>query len=70
MVVTVNNEEELVFAVEESNATLSTINMNEEKAEPTFVVEEGGVKFDESKVGQYSSFKEYDPLSGNDYHLL
>jgi hypothetical protein len=54
-------------ATEESNVAAANI---EEKAELTFVVEEGGILFDETEVGQYSGFDNYNPLSGNDYHLL
>jgi hypothetical protein len=54
-------------ATEESNVAATNI---EEKAKLTFVVEEGGVLFDETEVGQYSGFDDYDPLSGNDYRLL
>jgi hypothetical protein len=35
-----------------------------------FVIKEGGIKFDESKVGQYSGFDEYDPTGDNDECLL
>jgi hypothetical protein len=54
-------------AMEESNVAATNV---EEKAELTFMVEEGDILFDETEVGQYSGFDDYDPLSGNDYRLL
>ena len=64
---TVDQSDTTLSTVDQSDTTLSTVDQNEE---PNFVVEEGGIKFDASKVGQYSGFKEYDPYSGNDYRLL
>ena len=60
-------------ATEQSHATIEEVNDENASVNEAivFVVEEGGIQFDESEIGQYSGFKEYAANGGaNDKCVL
>ena len=54
--------------VEQTN--LGIIEIDENSQQITFGVQEGEIWFDESEVGQYSGFKEYEESNENDECVL
>lgn len=55
--------------VEQTNSGIVEIDENSDQ-QITFGVQEGEIWFDESEVGQYSGFKEYEESNENDEHVL
>lgn len=55
--------------VEQTNLGIVEINEDSDQ-QITFGIQEGEIGFDESKVAQYSGFKEYKESNGNDKHVI